>query len=142
MGNSKSKKASKNASTSSISSAIVEKPLEKYTQNIDKIYDNIITAFIDRKSTPDCVYMQRKGQIHIVTRISKSDDAETQSMELNELVTRLEGYFADADMTYEIYYKSPDDIDGQAKEQTQTAFDELEKNTIKLFAHIKPNSLD
>ncbi len=73
--------------------------------------------------------MTRNGRIHITTRISKSGDSESQEDSLDYLITRLEAFFDSQDMTHEVYYKAEDLADACTE-------------TIKLYAHLSPKSLD
>jgi hypothetical protein len=134
MGNT-NKKAKKQAKTKSNNTDDRPPPMpsvtaaERYSNNAEQVYTTIIQTYQDQKSCPGCMYMTRNGRIHITTRISKSGDSESQEDSLDYLVTRLEAFFDSQDMTHEVYYK-PEDLADAGSE------------TIKLYAHLSPKSLD
>lgn len=129
MGNS-NKKAKKQSSTDSHPPPMpAVTAAEIYSNNAEHVYNVIIQTYQDQKSRPGCMYMQRNGRIHITTRISKSGDSESQEDTLDYLVTRLEAFFDSQDMLHEVYYK-PEDLADASTE------------TIKLYAHLSPKSLD
>jgi len=102
---------------------------ERYSNNAELVYTTIVQTYQDQKASHGCIYMQRNGQIHITTRIGKSGDSESQCDALDYLVTRLEAFFDSQDMTHEIYFKQEDVNDTGIE-------------TIKLYAHLSPKSLD
>lgn len=102
---------------------------ELYSNNAEQVYTTIVQTYQDQKSRPGCMYMTRNGRIHITTRISKSGDSESQEDSLDYLITRLEAFFDSQDMTREVYYKAEDLADASTE-------------TIKLYAHLSPKSLD
>jgi hypothetical protein len=135
MGNT-NKKAKKQSSTKNNSLAESKPPpmpavtaAELYTSNAEQVYTTIVQTYQDQKSCPGCMYMTRNSRIHITTRISKSGDSESQEDVLDYLITRLEAFAESQDMTHEIYYKQEDIYDTGS-------------DTIKLYVHLSPKSLD
>lgn len=102
---------------------------ELYSNNAEQVYKTIVQTYQDQKSCPGCMYMTRNSRIHITTRIAKSGDSESQEDSLDYLITRLEAFFDSQDMTHEIYYKQEDIYDTGS-------------DTIKLYVHLSPKSLD
>jgi hypothetical protein len=102
---------------------------ELYSNNAEQVYKTIVKTYQDQKSCPGCMYMTRNSRIHITTRIAKSGDSESQEDSLDYLITRLEAFFDSQDMTHEVYYKQEDLADTGSE-------------TIKLYAHLSPKSLD
>ena len=102
---------------------------EHNSSSAETVYTTIIQTYQDRKSCHGCMYMQRNSRIHITTRITKSGDSESQEDALDYLVTRLEAFFESQDMTHEVYYKQED-------------IDDPNCQTIKIYAHLSPKSLD
>jgi hypothetical protein len=135
MGNT-NKKAKKQASAKNNSLSDSKPPpmpivtsAERYSNNAETIYTTIVQTYQDQKSCPGCIYMQRNGLIHLTARMAKTGDRESLCDALDYLITRLEAFFNSQDMTHEVYYKAEDLADACTE-------------TIKLYAHLSPKSLD
>ncbi len=119
--NSPSSKPSKKSKKQPKDSKLVSVPIKtEYSDNLDSIYTSVVTAFIDKRTVLPCIFMKRNNNIHITTRILKSEKITDES--LAELTERLEDYFNQFEIQHDIYTKSED-------------YD-MASNTIKLYLHL------
>ena len=118
---SKQPKKSKKQLKATSDPKIVSMPIKtEYSDSLDSIYTSVVTAFIDKRSVLPCIFMKRNNNIHITTRILKSEKITDES--LAELTERLEDYFNQFEIQHNIYTKSED-------------YD-MASNTIKLYLHL------